>query len=155
MAGDSLISSGATPLYIFIINLPNTTEEEKIYFLKRYKKDESKFTEKIFEILDKLDDSNKCKYESKIFEKYFHNKISYKEFLKYSYSLQKISITELEEGYEIKQKNNRDSEGNLRLPNYIGSLFLSIGMADVIPLIGACTYSLNANGNIFLSCIFE
>lgn len=142
-------------LYIFIINLPNASEEDKKKFLKKYKKDETKFSEKIFEILDKIDDSDKCKYESRIFEKYFYNKITYKEFLRYSYALPKIGIAELEEGYRTKMDNNIDEEGNIKMPNFTGLIFLSTGMANVIPVLGSCFYALNDDGKKFLECIFE
>lgn len=86
----------------FFINLPNVTEEEKEAFFERYKKDEIKFAEKLFEIIDNIDNSDKCEYEGKIFEKYFYNKISYEEFKMFSYALSKIGMDNIKKCYQIK-----------------------------------------------------
>lgn len=90
----------------FLINLPNVSDKEKDYFIKRYKKDEIKFAEKLFEIIDNIDDSDKCGYEGKIFEKYFYNRISYKEFIMFSYALPKLGIDIIRQCYQIKVRNN-------------------------------------------------
>ncbi len=58
------------------------------------------------EIIDNIDDSDKCGYEGKIFEKYFYNRISYKEFIMFSYALPKLGIDIIRQCYQIKVRNN-------------------------------------------------
>lgn len=139
----------------FLVNLPNISEKEKEAFLKRYKKDEVKFAEKLFEIIDNIDDSDKCKYEAKIFEKYFYNKINYKDFKMFSYALSKIGIEKIQQCYKIKLKNNIDADDNLEIPRELGGEFLSAGLAGILTYLGTCGYHLNENGHKFLECIFE
>ncbi len=142
-------------LYLFIKNLPNANEEEKKSFLKRYKKDEIKFVEKLFEIIDKLDDSDKCKFESKIFEKYFYGFINYEEFKLYSYALQKININAIKEAYIKLTENNIDEDGQILIPTSIGGSFLSVGMSEIVTMVGNCGYCLNKISYKFLKCLFE
>lgn len=139
----------------FLINLPNVTEKEKEAFFERYKKDEIKFAEKLFEIIDNIDNSDKCEYEGKIFEKYFYNKISYEEFKMFSYALPKIGMDNIKKCYQIKIENNIDEDGQLEIPRKFGGEFLSSGMAGIITYPGECGYSLNENGYKFIECIFE
>ncbi len=142
-------------LYLFIKNLPRATEHEKNNFLKKYKKDEIKFVEKLFEIIDKLDDSDKCKFESKIFEKYFYGAINYEEFKSYSYALQKINISAIKEGYIKFTENNINEDGQILIPTSIGGSFLSVGMAEIVTFVGTCGYCLNEISYKFLKCLFE
>lgn len=142
-------------LYLFLKELPNTTEDEKNKFLKKYKKDEPKFVEKLFEIIDKLDDSDKCKFESKIFEKYFYSFINYEEFKLYSYALQKVNVKFIKEAYIILNENNVNEDGHILLSTEIGGSFLSVGMAEVVTYPGTCGYCLNEVSYNFLKCLFE
>lgn len=139
----------------FLINLPNVTEEEKEAFFERYKKDEIKFAEKLFEIIDNIDNSDKCEYEGKIFEKYFYNKISYEEFKMFSYALPKIGMDNIKKCYQIKIENNINEDDKLEIPREFGGEFLSAGMAKIITCPGSCGYNLNKNGYKFIECIFE
>lgn len=143
-------------LTIFISNLPNASEKDKEYFMKRYLKDEKKFVEKLIEIIDNLDDSKKAEYESKIFEKYFYQKITYDEFLKYSYSLTKINVSDIIEGYNvIKNKKDKDENGNIMIPGDFGGAYVNVGMSEIVTMFGTCGFSLNDSGINFLKCIFE
>ncbi|MCR5186045.1 MAG: hypothetical protein K6D97_02890 [Clostridia bacterium] len=143
-------------LAIFIKNLPDASEKDKTYFMNSYLNDERKFTEKLFEIIDNLDDSKKAEYEAKIFEKYFYNRITYNVFLKYSYDLARIDVADLVAGYkEINNRIDRDEDGNIRISNNIGGSFLGIGMAEILTYPGTCGFSLNDNGIKFLGCIFD
>ena len=142
-------------LCIFIQNLPNATEKEKGKFLKKYKKDEEKFAGRLIEIIDQINDSSKCKYEAKIFEKYFYDSIDYDTFKKFSYALSKIDIDDVDEGYKMLQEKKQVVDGHIMIQNDRGSAFLSVGMADVVTFPGTCGFVFNERGKDFLNCIFE
>ena len=142
-------------LYIFIRNLPNASDRDKEYFLQKYKNDETKFVEKLLEIIDNIDDSDKCSYEGKIFEKYFYGNITFEEFIDFSYSLAKIGIDDIKKCYEIKQKNILNTDGMLEVPREIGGELLSAGMTEILTCVGTCGFVLNNKGYKFLYSIFE
>ena len=142
-------------LCVFIRNLPNATEEEKEKFLKKYKKDEEKFAGKLIEIIDQINDSTKCKYEAKIFEKYFYEVIDYDTFKKFSYALSKIDIDDIDEGYRMLQEKSQIVDEHIMIQNDRGSAFLSVGMADVVTFPGTCGFGFNERGKEFLNSIFE
>ena len=142
-------------LCVFIRNLPNATEKEKEKFLNKYKKDEEKFAGKLIEIIDQINDSAKCKYEAKIFEKYFYEVIDYDIFKKFSYALSKIDIDDIDAGYRMLQEKSQIVDEHIMIQNDRGSAFLSVGMANVVTFPGTCGFGFNERGKEFLNCIFE
>lgn len=142
-------------LCIFIKNLPNATENEKKKFFKKYKKDEEKFAGKLIEIIDQLNDSDKCKFEAKIFEKYFYDKIDYETFKKFSYILSKIDMADIIEGYKILEKKENIVDEHIMISNEIGASFLGVGMAEIVTFPGTCGYCFNHKSLIFFKCLFE
>ncbi len=143
-------------LTIFIHELKDLDERQKSKFWKIYQKDDKGFAGRIFEILDKIDDSEKCRLEANIFKHYYNGNIDIETFKKYSYSLLRIDMYDLNKGYTILQKNlNLEQKNEIILENGIGQAYLSVGMANIRTCWESCGFSFNEDGKKFLQCIFN
>lgn len=140
-------------LYNFLENLPKFSLEEKEKFIKKYKKDDESFSETLFEILDKMNDINKCKYESNIFVEYYYGKINYEQFKKYSYALQILNESDIQ--YAKKIINDIENYTNFVTDNSYSSRFFTCGMANILTYPGTCALSFNDETQKFLSIIIK
>ena len=140
-------------LYYFLENLPKFNLEEKEKFIKKYKNDDETFAETLFEILDKINDINKCKYESNIFAQYYCGNISYDLFKKYSYALQILNESDI--CYAAKIINEIDNYNNYVTDNSYSSRFFTCGMASILTYPGTCALSFNDETKKFLSIIIN
>ena len=138
-------------LYDFLVNLPKFTSKEKEEFIKKYKKDDEKFAETLFEILDKINDTNKCKYESNIFVAYYQGKIDYELFKKYSYALQILNESDIK--YAENIINNIENFTEYVTDNSYSSRFFTCGMANILTYPGTCALSFNEETEKFLNII--
>lgn len=130
----------------FIFNLNSISIEERKMFIDKCIKDDKNFSEKMFEVIDKIDDIDKCKYFTKIFICYGKGYIDYKTFRKFCVATQRLNI------YDIEYLRN-----NLNAKDF-GDYGISIhnaGLAKIITYPGCCGYSASDECLIFYKCLFE
>jgi hypothetical protein len=64
----------------FIVYISDFSLEDRKEFVKKYKRDDKDFSEKLILVLDRLDETDKCYYLSQIFKSYAYGKIDYTLF---------------------------------------------------------------------------